>query len=135
MKKLAILIPAFIVILLVVAATQLGKNFIFTDTVASGVMGTVLLGPTCPVERIPPDPHCAPRPYQTPIEISRAGSKSIMKRIKSDASGAFKISLAPGSYELQPKGGSPLPSCFPVAITVEPNAFAKANLSCDTGIR
>lgn len=31
----------------------------------SGVRGAVVLGPTCPAERIPPDPTCAPKPYAT----------------------------------------------------------------------
>src|SRR5437764_398930 len=37
----------------------------------SGVNGQVLLGPTCPVERIPPDPQCAPKPYSTLVTIFR----------------------------------------------------------------
>jgi len=32
---------------------------------ATGIQGTVMAGPTCPVERNPPDPQCADRPLQT----------------------------------------------------------------------
>src|ERR1035437_9718286 len=45
-----------------------------SSTYQSGISGTVLLGPTCPVERIPPDPQCAPKPYSTSINILKSGS-------------------------------------------------------------
>src|SRR5258706_9652825 len=35
----------------------------------SGITGRVTLSPTCPVETVPPDPKCAPKPYSTSIYI------------------------------------------------------------------
>ncbi|MFA5942492.1 MAG: hypothetical protein WC798_02355 [Candidatus Paceibacterota bacterium] len=101
----------------------------------SGVRGTVSLGPTCPVERIPPDPACADKPYATAIAVYRTGLKTPFVLGNSDASGAFKISLPPGAYTLSATGGATLPRCNPVEFVVAPGAYTVASISCDTGIR
>ncbi len=104
-------------------------------TSTSGVRGTVLLGPTCPVERIPPDPQCADRPYQTNISVHHTGSTSTFATGRSDATGAFEFSLPPGSYTLTASGGTMLPRCNPTDVTVPANGYASTTISCDTGIR
>lgn len=101
----------------------------------SGVRGVVLLGPTCPVERIPPDPQCADRPYETAITVYRAGASAAFAIGKSDTSGAFVFSLPPGSYMLKAAGGTMLPRCNPTNVTVGPSGYATTTISCDTGIR
>ncbi len=101
----------------------------------SGVRGTVLLGPVCPVERIPPDPLCADRPYATAIAVYRNGSSSIFATGKSDAGGAFQFSLPPGSYTLVASGGTMLPRCSPIEVTIGPTGYRIADIPCDTGIR
>jgi hypothetical protein len=101
----------------------------------TGVRGTVLLGPVCPVERIPPDPACAPKPYATAITVYRAGSTSVFATGKSDASGTFQFSLPPGSYTLKASGGTMLPRCSPTDVTVGLSGYATTSISCDTGIR
>src|SRR3989344_275669 len=86
----------------------------------SGISGTVLLGPTCPVMRDPPDPGCADKPYATTINVYRVGSSSTFATGKSDANGAFKISLPPGTYTVAASGGTVLPRCSPAeAIVVQ----------------
>ncbi len=101
----------------------------------SGVRGSVLLGPTCPVERIPPDPACAEKPYATTIVVSRTGSTATFATGKSDASGAFAFSLPPGSYTLTASGGTMLPRCNPIDVTIVASGYVTADISCDTGIR
>lgn len=101
----------------------------------SGVRGTVSLGPTCPVERIPPDPACADKGYAGTIVVRRAGANTVFARTMSDATGAFKLTLPPGAYTLTAGEGKMLPRCTPTAITVAPHAFVTASISCDTGIR
>src|ERR1035437_9585171 len=64
----------------------------------SGISGTVTLGPTCPVERIPPDPNCAPKFYSTSIAIYEVGHTNAVKTIQSDTNGAFSTELNPGNY-------------------------------------
>jgi hypothetical protein len=101
----------------------------------SGIIGTVTLGPTCPVERIPPDPNCAPKFYSTSINIMGGGDNKIIKIIQSDSNGAFEINLDQGSYTLQAQGGNVLPRCPLVTVDVKSGQYTTANISCDTGIR
>lgn len=101
----------------------------------SGVRGTVLLGPTCPVERDPPDPMCADKPYATAILVFRAGVKTPFVIGNSDTSGVFQFSLPPGAYTIEAGNGTKLPSCSPIAVTVKAEGYTAVTLSCDTGIR
>jgi uncharacterized protein (UPF0179 family) len=121
--------------------SRTGPNCEFTScptTIApykSGVRGNVLLGPTCPVERIPPDPACAEKPYATTITVRHTGSSTTFATGKSDAAGTFEFSLPPGSYTLTASGGTMLPRCNPIDVTVAASEYITANISCDTGIR
>lgn len=101
----------------------------------SGVQGMVSLGPTCPVERTPPDPTCAPKPYATAVVVYRSGSQSAFLMGNSDANGLFKFSLPPGSYTLEATSGKTFPRCAPVKISVPASGYASTTISCDTGIR
>jgi len=102
----------------------------------SGIRGAVLLGPTCPVVRNPPDPQCADRPYQTQVSIFSATDPTHpISVMQSDKKGAFAFSVAPGEYVVSAAGGKTLPRCSSVNSTVPPAAYVEANVSCDTGIR
>ncbi len=101
----------------------------------SGVQGTVSLGPTCPVERVPPNPQCADKPYAAAIIIYRAGSQSVFIMGNSDTNGVFKFSLPPGSYTLKAVSGNVFPRCTPVNVEVSASGYASTAISCDTGIR
>lgn len=105
--------------------------------VAKGIVtGKVLLGPTCPVERIPPDPNCAPRPYQTTIRIQPINPSAPYMNISTDASGVFSISLDPGTYMFKPQGGASMPpTCRETQVVVSGGHAQTVNLDCDTGIR
>lgn len=101
----------------------------------SGVRGTVTLGPTCPVERIPPDPACADKPYATAIVVYPLGSKTPYIIGNSSADGTFEFPLPSGSYTLAAGGGRTLPRCAEVDVTVVAGTYATTSISCDTGIR
>ena len=101
----------------------------------SGVMGTVNLGPTCPVERIPPMPGCEPKPYQTTIQVTKDGDSSFQQSISSDLDGRFKVDLLPGTYQFSAKGGAIMPRCSPATVEVKSKEFVVFTISCDTGIR
>lgn len=102
----------------------------------SGINGNVLLGPTCPVMRDPPDPACNDKPYQTTITVSHSSSPArVFARTESAVNGRFRVSLPPGEYVVHANGGTMLPRCGDVSITVESNTYAKVDISCDTGIR
>lgn len=100
------------------------------------VRGQVLLGPTCPVERIPPDPRCAPKPYQTSIRVQSTNPSVSSITITSNASGAFSVSLDPGTYTLRALGGNTTPpTCREMQVHVSSGQTQDIVLECDTGIR
>ncbi len=100
------------------------------------VAGKVTLSPVCPVERIPPDPNCAPKPYETKITVSSADGSKIIKTTQSNADGTFSFTLAPGNYTIQAPGGEMIyPRCSPIMVSIKTSATVQADISCDTGIR
>lgn len=96
--------------------------------------GSVTLSPICPVERIPPDPNCAPKPYATKIEALDSNNK-IIKTTQSQSDGSFTFTLPAGDYTIQAAGASVYPRCSPVTVTIKPAVTVQADISCDTGIR
>ena len=103
----------------------------------SGIKGTVLAGPTCPVQRTPPDPQCADKPVATNIWISRTITPTqVMATTFSNAQGEFQLSLPPGEYVIQAgSSGTPYPRCTDASATVGPTGYTAVVVSCDTGIR
>ena len=88
------------------------------------VSGRATAGPTCPVERNPPDPACAARPV--------AGA-----RVATDRDGRFSVALAPGAYRAIPQSvrglmGGARPIDFMVELG---HAVPALEVSYDTGIR
>ncbi len=108
-----------------------------TATIGSGtVNGKVILGPTCPVESIPPNPQCAPKPYQTSVLISKnIETPTAFKTISTNPSGTFSVSLAPGEYDFYIQGASPYPRCTEQLVTVSAGKTSDITINCDTGIR
>jgi hypothetical protein len=103
----------------------------------SGVAGKVLLGPTCPVMRNPPDPQCGDMGYQTTVQVflKTRPKDSIFASVKTDKDGNFKVMLPPGEYGIEALGGTTFPTCQTQFIKVEPDVVMDLNVSCDTGIR
>jgi len=107
-----------------------------TPQLKGTVKGAVLLGPTCPVERIPPDPACAPKQYQTTIRIQPINPSAPYTTISTDAKGTFSVSLNPGTYTLTPQGGGSMPpTCRALEVQISSGETKNINLDCDTGIR
>jgi hypothetical protein len=101
------------------------------------VVGNVFLGPVCPVERIPPDPACAPKPYTAPITIWSTWTGSPYQPVQTDVNGVFKLSLPPGAYSMAASpatGGSPYPRCAVSKILVVTKKTQNVTVNCDTGI-
>lgn len=104
-------------------------------TAQSGVRGTVLLGPTCPVMRDPPDPECADKPYGTRLVITAADSVRVVREVESDASGSFAVPLPRGTYTIRSAAAAnTLPYCQSEPFTVT-TGFVNVIVNCDTGIR
>jgi hypothetical protein len=98
----------------------------------SGIHGRVVLGPTCPVQRIG---QTCTRPYRALISIRARATGRLVARVHSSASGRFTIALAPGRYLLVPRSGNPYPRSSPEATTVREDRYTKVIIQYDTGIR
>jgi hypothetical protein len=104
---------------------------------ATGVRGTVSAGPTCPVERDPPDPACAPRLVAGAVLVVTDAAGTEVARATSAEDGTFSIDLGPGAYRLtaQPVEGlmgTPEPMDFEVEAG---GPMTELQVSYDTGIR
>lgn len=109
-----------------------------TPAGGSGVNGVVLFSPICPVERIPPDPQCAPRPGAADVQlVGLDGGVAAQGRAGSD--GRFSIVVAPGRYTVAATAPSPGLGRFcqadPDQVSVGAGTFVSVAVACDTGIR
>jgi hypothetical protein len=104
----------------------------------SGIRGRVTAGPTCPVERYPPDPQCAPRGFVARVHVRRRSDRHLVASIKTRGDGRFTIALRPGRYLVaaRPATAGSLPRC-PASkpVTVTSGHFARIAVACDSGIR
>lgn len=113
-----------------------GRTFTRKIVQESGISGSVLLGPTCPVVREPPEQGCADRPFETKFDAATPDGSRVVKQFSSDAEGKFKVILPPGDYVIRKTAsGSFLPRCSEEAVKVSAGKFTELNISCDTGIR
>jgi len=124
-------IVALLAALLVAAGAQAAKH-----KVDSGIRGEATAGPTCPVERYPPDPQCRDRPYQATVKVRRKRTGEPVKTFTAHQDGTFKVRLRPGTYTLKPQPGK---NGFPHArdqnVKVQAHTFAHVHIEYDTGIR
>jgi hypothetical protein len=103
---------------------------------ATGVRGTVTAGPTCPVETIPPDPACAPRPVAGAVLVFTDVDGTEVARATSADDGTYAVELPPGAYRVTPQPVEGLMGT-PAQMEVEVGAGPPTELqvSYDTGIR
>jgi hypothetical protein len=97
----------------------------------SGIVGTVVAGPTCPVER--PESPCPDRP----VGDARVTAKDdgTTKTTRSDASGAFRLRLKPGTYVVTATSDGLLGGCDEQPVRVAKRRYTRVTITCDTGIR
>ena len=103
--------------------------------VTSGIEGNITIGPTCPVERVPPDPTCADKPYQATVIVKTADEQKEIISFSSDKDGKFKVKLIPGTYVLVPVINNTYPRASSQKVIVKVNNFTQVNISFDSGIR
>jgi hypothetical protein len=120
----------------VVGCSEIGIN-LDTPAPLSGIKGTVLLGPTCPVEASPGDNNPVPclTPYAaTLVVLDNEGVK--VATITSGADGKFQVDVPPGDYVVAPETGSDsYPIAQPQSVTVASGAYTEIQVNYDTGIR
>jgi hypothetical protein len=100
-----------------------------------GLVGQVMLGPTCPVVQYPPDPKCDDKPYKTTVVVTVSGTNKEVGRQVTDDNGYFMFAFLPGKYDVTAVGGSTLPRCSTATVTLTKAETSQADISCDTGIR
>lgn len=102
-----------------------------------GISGEILIGPICAVARVPADPKCSDRPYQTSMQIIDLQQSKVVGQFTSDTFGKFKVELPAGKYRIDDLKGAPIyPRCGSAdSITVKSGIFTNITLNCDTGIR
>ena len=100
----------------------------------SGIRGTVLLGPTCPVETV--ENPCPDRPLAD-VEIHVLQGGDVVATVRSDGDGRFEVALDPGQYLVQAvvEPGGPGMSAKPVDAPVRSGEFTDVNVPVDSGIR
>jgi len=109
-----------------------------TPTPPSGIKGTVVLGPTCPVQGAPesnnPVPNVCLTPYAAQMVVLDDENK-VVARVASGGDGMFQVDVAPGDYVLAPASTDSYPIAQPVSVTVVPGHYATVQINYDTGIR
>jgi hypothetical protein len=103
----------------------------------AGVAGRVLAGPTCPVERNPPDPACAARGVVGAVIVITDAQGTEVARVTSGADGTYAAAVPAGTYTLTPQ---PVPGLLGVAGPATATVPAAGDgptvdFSYDTGIR
>jgi hypothetical protein len=119
--------------------SRTGPNCEFADcpkvqTPTGGINGYVHMGPTCPVQRIPPDPNCADKPYAN-AALSATDALGKQYKGQTDTNGKFSLNGPVGTYAIKIISVNILPRCEDKQAEVTTNKFTSVDISCDTGIR
>ena len=102
----------------------------------TGIAGTAVAGPVCPVETTPPAPACAPRPVAGAELVIRDGSGGEVARAKTGPDGTFLVPVAAGSYVLVPQPAEGLMGTAPEqSVVVVAGERSDVIVVYDTGIR
>jgi hypothetical protein len=101
----------------------------------SGIEGQVTIGPSCPGPISQNDTKCADKPYKATFTIKTANGSQTVKSFSSDANGAFRVSLDPGTYLITSSTGSKYPTFNPQTVVVTAGKYTRIDLSFDSGIR
>lgn len=129
---------SFVAALLLTIAACAGATGVPSPPVApgTGLAITALAGPTCPVETIPPDPACAPRPVAGARVIILDAQGREVSTVVLDATGSAPVSLPAGRYVVRAQPAAGLmgtPASMDVAVV--DGRLTPVDLSYDTGIR
>jgi hypothetical protein len=96
----------------------------------SGIRGTALLFPSCPVE--PCDQGADPAFYKGAFVVRK--DDVAVGRVQTDERGRFEVELDPGRYVVESTENG-LPLLKPVDVVVHEGELTHITLSFDSGIR
>ena len=106
-----------------------------TAVAQSGIQGTATAGPVCPVEKVPPDPACAPRPVVGAVIVVRAAGGAEVARVQTGADGGYHADLPPGIYDVVPQPAEGVLGTAPAQRVTIGAGVLTLDLAYDTGIR
>lgn len=98
------------------------------------INGTVLAGPTCPVETV--ENPCPDHPVAG-VKVQALKDGTVAATTVSDADGGFTMDLAPGTYLVQSVVEPEGPGMYsrPAEVIVTEDAIVDVSVLLDTGIR
>ncbi|MEA2551536.1 MAG: hypothetical protein QOE25_1305 [Actinomycetota bacterium] len=100
----------------------------------SGIVGTITVGPQCPV--VQAESPCPDTPFDGKVQISLLG-KGVIAEETVDATGSYRVPLDPGTYTIEPVpvGAGGFPAAAPKTVVVRTGAFTRVDITVDSGIR
>ena len=103
---------------------------------ATGIRVTAVASPTCPVETVPPDPACAPRPVPGVAVRALDSEGNALQEAILDAAGTAFLAVPPGTYVVTAEAADGLmgPPDDQTAV-VDAGQSTSVILAFDTGIR
>ena len=104
------------------------------------LVGTISIGPICPVETDPPRPECQPtaETYKAyPVSIWTSDGRQKISQITPALDGSFSMELDPGQYLilLEKETNNIGSSNLPVKVVISTQEESLLNIDIDTGIR
>lgn len=99
----------------------------------SGIEGSVLVGPMCPIEI--EGQECPDRPFAATITVLDQAGQAVATIATDNTSGAFRILLAPGMYTLRPEPGPTIEYADQQVVQVQSGSFTQVVIVYDSGIR
>jgi hypothetical protein len=103
---------------------------------ASGIRGSVLLGPRCPGPQDNRNAACDDTPYQAKLVVATDDQAQVIKEFDSDDQGKFTVEVEPGKYAIRSASAADvLPYCSSGTITVAADEFTEITIHCETGLR
>jgi hypothetical protein len=104
----------------------------FSGCATSGLVGKVLIGPTCRVAR--PGQTCL-KPYETTLQVRKGTDGPVVARVRSGPDGGFRARLSPGRYVIEPLPGRTPPYASPQVVTVYRHHYSKVTIRFNSSTR
>ncbi|PIR70303.1 MAG: hypothetical protein COU46_02190 [Candidatus Niyogibacteria bacterium CG10_big_fil_rev_8_21_14_0_10_42_19] len=99
------------------------------------VTGTILLGPTCPVVKDPPDLKCADKPIFGEFIVQNVMGSVEFTRFGTARDGSFEVTLPVGEYYITWAESQGLPGAQGQLVNVIAGETSEYTIIFDTGIR
>jgi hypothetical protein len=121
---------SLLALLLVLPSCGGGGSGVLPSPADSGIRGTVVAGPQCPV--VQAGSPCPDAPWNGTIRIT--GDDGVDLEISTFDEGRFAVAIGPGTYQVQAEVMGPA-TAPPVTVEVPGQGYVEVKLTVDSGIR